>query len=244
MKLDGRLIGIIFAGLLFSGIGLANAAGLWITESSKEPALIKEGDFAGMADPGDIRGSYSFGDIELAFELPSSLIAEAFGIVTDAPDSILCKDLEALYPAGQDDLEIGTGSVKQFVALYLGLPYSGDDGLPSTAVKVLSREGLWTEALNTEFAGRIVQIENLDPQGVSVTLGDAQEAEEDHETKFGVTGKTTAAQVIEWGIDKAQLEEILGTSIDNLNLTIRDICSENDSSFSEKKELINSLLDE
>ena len=244
MRLNGKYVGIIFAVLLFGGIGVANASGLWITESSKEPAFIKEGDFAGMADPGDIRGSYSFGDVEAAFDVPAAIIAEAFGIETDRPADVLCKDLEAIYPAGDDGLEIGTGSVRQFVALYTGLPYDGDDGFPSTAVRLLRQEGLWTDALSAEFEGRIVQIESTGFQGSGQPAPGSGEAAEDHEETISVKGKTTAAEVIEWGISQEEIEEILGLSIGNVNLTIRDICSNNDVSFSEKKELLNARLDE
>ncbi len=244
MRLEGKYVAILFAVMLFAGIGVANASGLWITESSKEPTLIKEGDFEGMADPGDIRGSYSFDDIETAFDVPATLIAEAFGIETETPGDILCKDLEAIYPAGADDLEIGTGSVRQFVALYTGLPYDGDDGFPSTGVRVLRREGLWTEELSVAYEDRIVQIEGTGDQSMGESAQDSGEASEEHEETIGVKGKTTAAEVIEWGISQEQLEEIIGVSIDNVNLTIRDICSNNGISFSEIKEALNSLLEE
>lgn len=243
MRLNGKYVAILFAVILFAGIGGANAAGLWVTESSKEPTLIKEGEFAGMADPGDIRGSYSFGDLETAFDVPATLIAEAFGIETETPRDILCKDLEEIYPASGDDLEIGTGSVRQFVALYTGLPYDGDDGFPSTAVRVLRQEGIWTDELSVEFEDRMVQIENTGLEGSGESVQGAGEASEDHEETIGVKGKTTAEEVIEWGISQVELEKILGVTIDNVNLTIRDICTNNNISFSEKKEAINSLLE-
>lgn len=244
MKLDGRLIGLVFAGLLFLSIGIANAAGLWVTESNKEPTLIKEGEFAGMADPGDIRGSYSFGDIETAFDMPAALIAEAFAIETAMPEAVLCKDLEAIYPLEDEDLEIGTGSVKQFVALYTGLPYQGDDGIPSTAVKVLRREGVWTDAMSETFKDRIVEIEGLiGGQGAGQPSG-LSEGADDHETSIGVKGNTTAAEVIEWGIDKDQLEQVLGLPIEQVNMTIRDICTQNDLSFSNIKLVLNNLLED
>ncbi len=244
MRLEGKYVAILFAVMLFAGIGVANASGLWITESSKEPTLIKEGDFAGMADPGDIRGSYSFDDIETAFDVPATLIAEAFGIETETPGDILCKDLEAIYPAVDEALEIGTGSVRQFIALYTGLPYDGDGGFPSTAVRVLRQDGIWTDDLSVEFEDRMVQIENTGFQGSGESVLESGEGTEDHEESIGVKGKTTAAEVIEWGISKEQIEEVMGVSIDNVNMTIRDICSNNGISFSEIKEALNNLIEE
>lgn len=243
MRLNTRFTAILFAVLLFTGIGIANASGLWTTESSKEPTLIKEGDFAGMSDPGDIRGSYSFGDIAAVFDVTPEIIAEAFGIVTDGPAEVLCKDLEAIYPAEEGALEIGTGSVRQFVAIYTGLPYDGDDGFPSTAIRVLRQEGIWTDELEAQLADRIVELGPSAYAGSeSSEVGDP--SEEDHEETIGVKGKTTVADALAWGLSLEEIEEVLGVAVDNQNMTIRDICTQNDLSFSSIKETLNVLLEE
>ena len=243
MRLNTRLTAILFAVVLFGGIGIANASGLWVTESTKEPALIQEGEFAGMSDPADIRGSYSFEDVAASFDITAEVLAEAFGIETDNPEGVLCKDLEGIYPAEDEDLEIGTGSVRQFVAIYTGLPYDGDDGFPSTAIRVLRREDKWTEELETLLADRIVEL------GPSPYAGTASETaqpsqEEDHEETIGVKGKTTVAETLEWGLTLEQVEDIMGVKVDNQNMTIRDICSQNGVSFSEVKTALNELLEQ
>lgn len=49
-------------------------------------------------------------------------MANAFGLPADVdPSTFKNKDLETIY--ADQELEIGTGSVRMFVALYTGLPY-------------------------------------------------------------------------------------------------------------------------
>ena len=55
--------------------------GWWQTESTKEAAVFTSGEFAGQANPADIRGSYTFGDVEKNFGIPAALLAQAFGVV-------------------------------------------------------------------------------------------------------------------------------------------------------------------
>jgi hypothetical protein len=57
---------------------LSVASGLWNTTSSKQPALIKSGEFAGLANPADIRGSYTYRDVLKSFTIPESVILQAF----------------------------------------------------------------------------------------------------------------------------------------------------------------------
>ncbi len=243
MRLKTLYIPVIFAVVLFLGIGGFNVAGLWKVESSKVPITIKEGEFAGEFDPGDIRGSYSFGDIQNNFRVDAAIIAEAFGIDTETPEMVLCKDLENIYPAPEGGLELGTGSIRQVVAIYTGLPYEGDDGFPSTAIKVLRREGKWTDALEATLSGRIVEL-----TGSSMTVtepaiqGNPDDSTIEHDVSIGVKGKTTVAEVIDWGISKEAIEDILGVKVDNVNLLIRDICTENDLSFGEIKTTLNVVL--
>ena len=43
--------------------------GSWQTESNKQPKKFETGEFEGMPNPEDIRGSYYFSDIENAFNI-------------------------------------------------------------------------------------------------------------------------------------------------------------------------------
>ena len=65
-------------------------------------------------------------------------MAKAFGLANDIDPSLFkCKNLETLY--ADMEKEIGTGSVRRFVALYKGLPYKSSEEtyLPDRAVEIL-----------------------------------------------------------------------------------------------------------
>ncbi len=49
--------------VFLAGIGLTMAFNLWHTTTTKEPAKYSSGEFAGQANPADIRGSYTLGDV-------------------------------------------------------------------------------------------------------------------------------------------------------------------------------------
>ena len=121
------------------GIAGASALGYWITESTKQPAKLASGEFAGQADPADIRGSYSFGDVEKAFGVPASVLADAFGFTDRPAAEVKAKDLETLYAGKTGALEVGTDAVRLFTAAWIGMPYEPepDTGLPARAVELL-----------------------------------------------------------------------------------------------------------
>ncbi len=137
MKLNklGAFIAVIV--IVLGGALLANALGLFAVESEKEAALIKTGDFAGLADPNDIRGSYSFADIETNFGVSPELLAKAFAIEGTPAElaAYQCKGLEEKYIDAPE--EIGTSSVRLFVAFLLGMPVELGSFLPESAVEVL-----------------------------------------------------------------------------------------------------------
>jgi len=123
MKLNSfSLAGMIFV-LMFGGIGLASALGWWQTETQKVPVRYSEGEAAGQYNPADIRGSYTFGDVSELYHIPLADLQTAFRIPADTdPAAYQVKSLEEQF-AGQP-VEIGTGSVRLFVAFYLGQPFN------------------------------------------------------------------------------------------------------------------------
>lgn len=136
-----RGLAIISIVTIFGGIGLSSILGWWRTTTDKEPVLIRSGEFAGLPDPGDIRGSYTWADVSKAFGIPEAGILAAFGSssATDKANS-LEETWGALLPEG---LTFGMDSVRNFVALYTGLPFTVPVGviLPVTAIAVLRAEG-------------------------------------------------------------------------------------------------------
>ena len=78
MKLKSNVLAIAVLAILFGGILLSSGLGWWQTESSKEAATFTEGEFAGMPNPADIRGSYTFGDVQANFGVPAEVAGASF----------------------------------------------------------------------------------------------------------------------------------------------------------------------
>lgn len=238
MTLRSKHIAPIVLVVFIIGIGGTIFLGLWQTTSSKVPATYTEGEFAGEYNPADIRGSYSFGDIEEAFGVPVAALAEAFAVEdTDNPAEFLCKSLEDLYGATENG-EVGTDSVRWFVALYAGVPYSPEEDtlLPSPSISVL-QDRLTEEQLETVRAMTV----NLTGLSESVPA-DSQTAEQTDthtESEAGeVKGKTTFGELLSWGVTKETIEEIMGLPIGKAGVTVRDYCIENNIEFSTVKDAL------
>jgi hypothetical protein len=146
-----RALGATVVAAVIGGIALSAALGLWKTANAKEPVKIKSGEFAGLPNPADIRGSYTWADVAKAFSIPEAGVVAAFG-GSGADEKV--NSLEARYaeklPAGA---EIGTDSVRLFAALYAGLPFeaAADTILPKEAIEVL-RAGGRAESARIEAA--------------------------------------------------------------------------------------------
>ena len=57
MTLTSKPLTAIILVFLFGGILFSSAMGWWQTESTKQAATFSEGEFAGLPNPADIRGS-------------------------------------------------------------------------------------------------------------------------------------------------------------------------------------------
>jgi hypothetical protein len=239
MTLRSKHIAPIVLAVFILGIGGTMIFDLWQTTSSKIPAVYTEGEFAGQYNPADIRGSYSFGDIEETFAVPVTALAKAFAVDdTENPASFLCKSLEELYGVVKNG-EVGTDSVRWFVALYAELPYSPEEDtlLPSPAISVL-RERLSEAQLESVRAKTV----NLSAIGESAT---AESSDTHTETETGeVKGKTTFGELLSWGVSKETIEQILGLPIGNAGVTVRDYCIENGIEFSTVKDALQAAADQ
>ncbi len=144
MTLRASIAGLLVPGLLLLGIGLTTLTGQWKTENSKKPAKYTEGAFLGVANPADIRGSYTFEDIQKAFDIPVEVLVKAFGLETlENPSLLQVKSFETFF-GELDGKEIGTDSMRLFVALYKKLPYTAKSTtvLPEPARDVLKKAGV------------------------------------------------------------------------------------------------------
>ena len=249
MTLRSKHIVAIVLAVFVLGIGGTMIFNLWQTTSSKIPATYTSGEFAGEYNPADIRGSYSFGDIQESFAVPVTALAEAFAVAdTENPASFLCKNLEDLY-GEMENGEIGTDSVRWFVALYTGLPYTpGEDTLlPSPSVPVLQER--LSEAELEAVKAKTVDLSAPGEGAVAdghVRDSQAVEQTDTHaETEAGqVKGKTTFGELLSWGVSKEAIEQILGLPIGKAGVTVRDYCIENGIEFSTVKDALQAAADQ
>lgn len=138
MKINAKFIAFAIVASFVVGIGGSKIIGYWQMEGSKTPAAIKEGDFAGLPNPADIRGSYTWEDLGKAFKFDPAWAMEAFG-VTDRMSKL--NSLETIYDKSMlpEGTEIGTGSVRYFVSLLTGIPLEAeaDNIFPISAIPIL-----------------------------------------------------------------------------------------------------------
>jgi hypothetical protein len=143
MKIKSGTLAIVLVVLFFGGIFSSDIVGLWKTESSKIAGTIENGSSIGEKDPEDIKGSFSFLDISNNYDIPVSVLEKAFQIKdVESIESFKAKDLE-LYYGENIEKEIGTSSIRLFVAFYKGIEFEITEEiyLPEAAVKILKEKG-------------------------------------------------------------------------------------------------------
>ncbi len=244
MTLRSRHIAPIVLAVFIIGIGGTIIFDLWQTTSNKIPATYTSGEFAGQYNPADIRGSYSFGDIEEAFNVSVAALATAFGVKdSENPAAFLCKELKDLYDKLENG-EVGTDSVRWFVALYMGLPFTPEEDslLPSPVLSVLQER--LSEAELEEVKAKTVSISGLAAAAPDGTAAAAEQADTHTETEVGqVKGKTTFGELQSWGVSKEEIEKALGLPVGKAGVTVRDYCIENGIEFSTVKQALQAAVD-
>lgn len=239
MRLNSGILAVLIISLFALGIGGTMAFNLWHTESSKNPVLIKEGEFAGLPNPSDIRGSYTLEDISNAFNIPINDLAQAFG-VSENKAAFQVKQLEEIYENTLKDFEIGTDSVRLFTALYLGLPHTAESttALPQTALDLLVAKNKINDIKAAEFQKISFDLTNIQKQD-SETSNTHDSTLEDRTIK----GKTTFYDLISWGVSQREIEEVVGEKIVSGSTTIRDWAMKKNLEFLDYKEKLQQLVD-
>jgi polyferredoxin len=221
--------------VLFGGIGVSALIGVWKISSTKEPAAIRSGEFVGMPNPSDIRGSYTWDDVSAAFGIPVAILTEAFDA---AEGSGKVNELESVWagkaPAGK---EIGTDSVRLFVALYTGLPHTPEEStaLPDSAIAVLERAG--KDSLSRPA---ITEPSKSAAPAVKEQASPAQNAPaepapvEPVAPSISITGKMTFRELEAAGIPKEKMTEVLGP-IANMDEGVKTFCERNGLEFGDVK---------
>lgn len=243
-----KTLALLTLGVIFGGIFLTMIVGAWTTENTKTPARYTTGSAEGEYNPEDIRGSYTLDEVATLFDIPAEVLITAFNLPQDTnPETFKTKDLESLYSIETADVEVGNESVQVFVALYKDLPMVlTDTYLPTQAVDLLlSLDRAWPQEtidyLNTHSV--IVSISdtsNTTTSSQESTTASTTEATTEHEEPL-IKGTTTFQQLLDAGIEKAQIEAIIGASMPPTNQLVKDYCVENGLSFSEVKTAIEEL---
>jgi len=249
MKLGFKSLGFIIAIVIFGGILGASALGLWNTKSIKSPSNIKNNESinanvgenvgTGSYSPADIRGSHSFGEISELFDIPLETLCRAFALPADVDlINFINQDFETIYPQFEGEQEIGNGSMKWFVALYTGLPFGFEDDEEATyllrpAVDILMSH---SELTVEQIAYLDAHIIDMDFEEVEYDLPDESQHSEVEEIErkqdaMVVAGKTTFADLLDWGIPSEKIESIIGNEIPNRLTLVYDYCVENGLSF-------------
>jgi hypothetical protein len=249
MTLSSKPLAILVVVILFGGILLSSVLGLWNTTSTKVAAKYTQGEFAGQANPADIRGSYTLGDIEKNFGIAPQILVKAFTIQTDDPAAFQVKELETQY-AGSP-VAIGTSSVRLFVALYNGLPFdlSTDIYLPSEAVELLKGRTLSTDQLtylgaHTAGSSQVASSTSTLTTPIPLIPTTAPTITAVSSSDRTIKGLTTFNDLLSWGLPNAAIEKILGLSLpSDLTMKIKDFASANNLNFETLKPALQSAVD-
>lgn len=230
MKLKPIHVGMLVATVLIGGILVSDSLGFWRTESTKMPVKIQEGEFAGASDPADIRGSYTFGDIAQSYPISVDVLAEAFQVIEN-PEAFQLKRLEEMYPS-EGEVEMGTSSIRFFVARYTGLPYeeTGEEGLFPHAVQMLLDQGTITD----EEAREIPRISG---EILLEYEGSHTEAEVEEHVEPVVNGNSTVADLFAIGLEEEEIVSVIGP-FESKGEKVRDVCQNNSIQFSAAKTLL------
>ena len=270
MRITPRWMAVFIVTVLFGGILLSIALGEWTTKSTKEPLTFAEGEFAGEYNPADIRGSYTFGDISRLFEIPLEDLAVAFRISEADVAAVSLKTLEEKFV--DLGVDLGTSSVRLFVALYKGLPFdlSGEDTflLQEAAGLLKQKASLTPEQLayleshtvdeTTGLATPAIQVATqpsdvtpestpaLTPTGGAGNQGGGTGTPDPEHTPEAnkVGGKTTFQNLLDWGVKQEDIEKVIGQDLPAVNLLIKDWATSQGLTFSSLKDQLQALVDE
>ena len=245
MTITSKSLTIIIFVTIFGGIAFASAMGWWATESSKVPVAFAEGEFAGQANPADIRGSYTFGDISNSFDVAPAVLAQAFGVQTDDPAAFAVKELEAL--SASTDFEIGTTSIRLFVAYYTGLPFdtTGQEiYLPRSAAEILVAKNNLTPEQLAYLEKYTVELGTANPVVAQTPAAPSSSNESSaSSTEYTVKGKTTFGELVQWGVPQEAIETLIGASLPDPAMTLKDYASANGLNFETLKPALQAEVD-
>ena len=244
MRLKSIPLSILIFVILFGGIAFTSAMNWWQTESSKIPARYTEGEAAGQYNPADIRGSYTFGDINKNFGIPLVDLQAAFRLPAGGDAAaVKVNSLETLY--AELPIEMGTGSVRLFTAFYLGLPYdlasNEDTYLFPEAAAVLKASGKMTAEQAEFLSTHTLTDEQPSPDAAAPVVDETQSPTP--AAAGTITGKTTFQQLLDMGLSAEDIQEAVGEPVPDPAMVVKDFATTKGLEFSTLKTTLQSKLD-
>ena len=229
MSLKAKPLSILLVVVLYSSVTAANIIGRWDSELKPQDANDNDRYFATRPAPTNINDSNTFGDIDRLFNIPTTILAKAFNLPAEINSTAFTiKEIQAIYV--DQDIDIGSSSVRLFVALYNGLSYETTEPifLPLTAVDMLiSHRALLPEQVEFMETYAIV----LDLRAAAVSSSNNRGQSEEREIK----GKTTFQELLNWGLPQEIIEQIIGEPILSSYQIVKDYCTEKGLDFEEIK---------
>jgi hypothetical protein len=243
MTINSKTLAALVVIIIFGGIMTSAGLGWWETESSKIAANFTEGEFAGQANPADIRGSYTFGDVEKNFGVPASVLGDAFNISTD-PAAFQIMQLEEMAVDGE--VEIGTASVRLFVAFYKNLPFdlSTDTYLPESASTLLKKQNLTSEQSTYLDTHTTTVVVVPSPQAGTTPQPEVETPAGEASVERIIKGSTTFGDILSWGVSQPVIEQILGMPMPaDPAATPKDFCTSNSLDYETIKPALQAEVD-
>lgn len=245
-----RLLALLSVIAILGTVLVTSLLGIWRTESLKVPKLITEGELAGSYDPGDIRGSYSFEDIEVNFEVPSEFLAASYGFTLEDAGTHLAKEIGEYFETFLEgtDTDMGTDSLRYLVSLYLGYPYETEEGtvIPLQAIALLQDAGRITAEQAETLKTVAIDISGFVTEGAQVPAEQEPAITVDEspvpESVLEIRGKDTFDDILSMGFTEEQVESALGSPMPDRDLVVRDYLVEQGKEFSEFKTKLEQLL--
>ncbi len=248
----GWMVALSIFVMMFGGIYLTMRTGDWSTSRTAQPVTLESGEY----DPVDIRGSYTFAEIEKFFGIPTEVLFTAFAIPEDKrTDTFKVKDIHEIGFApvniGGEEIEVGTDLVRVFTALYSGRPYESAETthLPVSAVNTLieaqkldeEQSAYWTShsfelVLSPEGAETSQQESSNEPiqsQTPQAEAAKPEKSDEGVETETAPTvdikGKTPLGDLLDAGLTQEQFKEIFGIDFpDDSSVTFKDFTDQHE----------------
>ena len=151
------------------------------------------------------------------------------------------------YRAG---FEIGTASVRLFVAYYAGLPFDTTDQeiyMPKSATDILLAKGNLTPDQNAYLEQYTVTVGDsapmTEPQPAVEATPVPTETSSTTSEEYTVKGKTTFGELITWGVPQEVIEQLIGAQMPDPAMTLKDYASSKGLDFETLKTALQAEVD-